>query len=206
MSKDPEVVLKGLVERAKGGDRVAYGNIFRLCYKDMYDYVYRRVGNVSDAEDISMQVFVQGLQAIGSYQERGLSVKAWLFRIAHNAVVDFLRRRKAPLEDLDQIAETKVLSRAEDGCDIEERVAFMESMGQLYKEIASLPAAQSEVLILRFIEDMNVAETASILGKKGSTVRALQFKGIRNLRLKLGEADTAAEAQRSAAGSNDHDL
>ena len=180
--------LKILLARATEGDRRAYGRIFRLCYKDIYDYVIRRVGNHTDAEDITMQVFAQGLKAIGSYEDRGHSVKAWLYRIAHNAVVDHFRGQR-PSVDLDGAAEIP------DEIDIERRAIDREEIGGLYGQIVRLPTAQAEVLMLRFIEDRSVAETAIILEKKEVTVRALQFKGIKNLRQRLEASEARPTAQ-----------
>jgi RNA polymerase sigma-70 factor (ECF subfamily) len=180
--------LKILLARATEGDRRAYGRIFRLCYKDIYDYVIRRVGNHTDAEDITMQVFAQGLKAIGSYEDRGHSVKAWLYRIAHNAVVDHFRGQR-PSVDLDGAAEIP------DEIDIERRAIDREEIRGLYGQIVRLPTAQAEVLMLRFIEDRSVAETAIILEKKEVTVRALQFKGIKNLRQRLEASEARPTAQ-----------
>lgn len=172
-------VLKNLVVLAKEGDRKAYGKIFRLCYKDIYDYIMRRVKNRFDAEDLTMHVFTRGMVAVSSYEERGHPVKAWLFRIAHNTVVDHFRAlsQKPSLGDIGDIP---------DDTNIEEGIIHREKLGDLSSEIRSLPEAQSEVLTLRFLEDMSVAETAMILGKKEVTVRALQFKGIKNMRKRLG--------------------
>ncbi|MBU1672477.1 MAG: sigma-70 family RNA polymerase sigma factor [Actinobacteria bacterium] len=185
MPKGPEEeLLRELVARARDGDRRAYGRIFRACYEDIYDYIARRVGNRSDAEDLAMQVFAQGLKAVESYEERGHSVKAWLYRIAHNAVVDHFRtaRQTVDLAEVPEVADAR---------DIEAEVSFTEELHGVYRFIAELPPAQSEVLILRFIEDRSVAETAMILDKKEVTVRALQFKGIRNLREKVEAAGSA---------------
>jgi len=170
--------LKELLVSATEGDRRAYGKLFKLCYKDIYDYIIRRVGSHSDAEDITMQVFAQGLKAITSYEDRGHSVKAWLYRIAHNAVVDHFRGMK-PSVDLDGAAEIP------DPVDIERTAIDKEEIRGLYGQIVKLPSAQAEVLVLRFVEDRSVAETAMILEKKEVTVRALQFKGIKNLRQRL---------------------
>ncbi len=182
--------LSSLVSLAREGDRKAYGKIFRLCYKDIYDYVARRVGNREDVEDLVMQVFAKGLVAVAGYEERGYSVKAWLYRIAHNAVVDHWRSSGTTVgsEDLPE--------RASD-VDVEGLIASRDELDGLYKELVSLPTAQAEVLVLRFIEDMSVSETAMILDKKEVTVRALQFKGINNLRkrmLELGESENTEKS------------
>ena len=192
-----EDLLKELIVRAKDGDSKAYGKIFRLCYEDIYDYVARRVGNRSDAEDLTMHVFAKGLKAVASYEERGLSVKAWLYRIAHNAIVDHFRIQR-PTVDLEEVPEIGV-----DG-DIVSLISSQEERQGLYLEIAGLPAAQAEVLILRFIEDRSVAETAMILDKKEVTVRALQFKGIKNLRERLTPGKAAPSGRNETEAEPEH--
>lgn len=188
MGRQPdEEQLKQLVTRARSGDRWAYGRLFRLCYEDIFDYVVRRVGNFADAEDLTMQVFAKGLRAVSGYEDRGYSVRAWLYRIAHNAVVDHFRcqRQSVELEDLPELA---------DGTDVEAMVSERSAMTGLYREIANLPKAQAEVIVLRFIEDLSVGETAMVLEKKEVTVRALQFKGIKNLRARLAGEESQATA------------
>jgi len=182
--------LSSLVTLAREGDRKAYGKIFRLCYKDIYDYVSRRVGNREDVEDLVMQVFAKGLVAVAGYEERGYSVKAWLYRIAHNAVVDHWRSSGTTVgsEDLPETASD---------VDVEGLIASRDELDGLYKELVSLPTAQAEVLVLRFIEDMSVSETAMILDKKEVTIRALQFKGINNLRKRMMELAESEMTEKS---------
>lgn len=179
-ARDPaEDHLKELGLRAIDGDRRAYGRIFRECHEEIYDYIIRKVGNRSDAEDLTMQVFARGLKAIGTYEERGFSIRPWLYKIAHNAVVDYLRMQKHDV-DIEE-----VISGLVDEADIAEEMLTREDLKSIYQEIYSLPEAQAEVLILRFLRDLSISETAMVLDKKEVTVRALQFKGIKNLRRKL---------------------
>jgi RNA polymerase sigma-70 factor (ECF subfamily) len=184
MARDPERVLTELIARAKEGDRWAYGHIFRLCYKSIYDYTIRRVGDRNDAEDITMRVFMQGLDAVASYEERGCSVRAWFFRIAHNAVVDHLRAHKSHV-DIDSVFEVEDATR-----NIESELVARETIDDLHEKIKTLPPAQAEVVILRFIEDLSVTETATVLGKKEVTVRALQFKAIKSLKEKFAASES----------------
>ncbi|MBU4240712.1 MAG: RNA polymerase sigma factor [Actinobacteria bacterium] len=187
MTGDREEVPKSVICQAVDGDRWAYGKIFRLCYEDVFDYVIRRVGNRSDAEDLTMKVFVKGLESISRYEERGFSVRAWFYRIAHNLVVDHFRVLK---KDID-FAELPEI--ADGGKDVESELVRREAVGDLYNEIRKMPTAQAEVLILRFIEDMSVTETAMILDKKEATVRALQFKGVNNLKKRMTEKEANLE-------------
>lgn len=183
MAKDRRDVPGDLTRRAVEGDRWAYGRLFRAFYGDIYDYVTRRVGNRSDAEDLTMKVFAKGLEAISGFEQRGCSTKAWFYRIAHNAVVDHYRQQKKDL-DLNELPDLEDLEK-----DIVGDLVDRETLRDLYVEVRSLPTAQAEVMILRFMEDLSVAETGMVLGKKESTVRALQFKGIRNLRARFRERE-----------------
>ena len=185
LKRDDEELLTSLAARAREGDRRAYGRLFRLCYRSIYDYIIRRVGNQADAEDLTMNVFVRGLESIGAYEERGCSIKAWLYRIAHNIVVDHYRVSR-DLVDLERVSSTIYVSG-----EMEEALSSKVELEKLYREVMKLPPAQSEVMVLRFIKDLSVAETGAALNKKEVTVRALQFKGIKNLRERLlgGERD-----------------
>lgn len=185
-SGKPRGDIEKLVARARDGDSKAYGAIFRAFYKDIYDYVYRRVGNRSDAEDLTMDVFAQGLKAIGGYEERGLSIKAWFYRIAHNAVVDHFRKQRQTVE----LKETTGTDRGE----TEERVLQRDVLRGIQREIKNLTPAQSEVLTLRFITGMSVSETAATLGKEESNIRALQFKGLKRLRKTMLEIEMNEKA------------
>lgn len=187
MRKSADNSLRELMGRAREGNRWAYGKVFRLCYKDIYDYVIRRVGNISDAEDLTMKVFAKGLEAVANYEERGCSARAWLYRIAHNVVVDHYRTLKKDLDisELPEVVDT--------GRDVELEMVRRETVSDVYEEIRKMPAAQAEVIILRFIEDLSVREAAIVLDKKESTVRALQFKGVKSLKKLVAEKEMLYE-------------
>ena len=171
--------LQEFVRRAKAGEKRAFGRIFRECYEDIYDYIIRKVGYRSDAEDLTMQVFASGLKAITDYEDRGISIKAWLYRIAHNAIVDHLRSQR------NEVGIDEMVTGIADDTDIAEEMLMREDLRSISLLITTLPEAQAEVLILRFLKDFSVNETALVLNKKEVTVRALQFKGIKSLREKL---------------------
>ena len=149
-------------------------------FEDHFDqimrYVAARVGNPADAEDIAGEVFVKATASIDKYVERGAPVQAWLFRIAHNLVIDY-RRRKSKIdfvpidgmqaesnEDVEQMAETNV-----------EFSRVVEALGQLTDD-------QRQVIELRFLGELSAEEAAKVLGKKGGTVRQVQSVALAKLR------------------------
>ena len=149
-------------------------------YREYYDKIARyasvHIGNKTDAEDIAGGVFLKALESLGSYEERGLPMQAWLFRIAHNLVVDYLRKMsKQKTVDIDSVTiESDKGPEAIAEVNIEfERVK--KSMGQLTRD-------QREVLSLRFLGELTSKETASIMGKSDGAVREMQRAATLKLR------------------------
>ena len=147
-------------------------------YRKIAHYAYVRIGNRPEAEDIAGEVFLKALNSLGSYQERGIPMQAWLFKIAHNLVVDHLRGAKkfsaAPIETQESNSEDPSVE-AERNIEIE-RVKM--AMSRLSKE-------QREVVALRFFGGLTSKEVASILKKSDGAVREMQHAAIEKLRMIL---------------------
>src|SRR4051812_38139996 len=103
MSLD-DAALERLVEQAKAGDATAFGELFDHYHEPIYRYVASRVHRPTDAEDLTQAVFVKALEALPRYETRGVPFGGWLFRLARNAVIDFVRTRHDHVE-LDAIGE-----------------------------------------------------------------------------------------------------
>ncbi len=155
-------------------------------YEEYYDkiarYAYVHIGNRTEAEDIAGDVFLKALESLGSYQERGIPMQAWLFRIAHNLVVDHFRkttkRKTVPLDTVQVETDENPVTTAEKNIEVERVTKAME---QLTKE-------QREVLGLRFFGGLTSKEAGSILNKRDGTVREMQRAAMEKLR-KLLVAD-----------------
>jgi len=172
---------KDLVLRACRHDSQAFADLYDIYADRIYQYVFYRVGDVAEAHDLSAQVFLQAWEAIGKYRWKGRPFSAWLFRIAHNLVVDYHRTRREtlPLEgkDFDQplVAETPE-ARPEH---------FAESVitaNRLLKAVTQLTEEQQQVIILKFLEGYSTREIAQILDKRQGAIRGLQFRALIALR------------------------
>lgn len=168
--------IKKLVQQAQKGDPLAYGRLFRKFYKKIYNYISFRVSQREDVEDLTTKVFLKGWENIQKYKEIGFSFSTWLYRIAHNLVIDYFRTYKISGE-LEEI-EFKLASEN----NFERRVEEKESMNLLREEIKKLPDLQGQVVLFKFIEDKNYKEIGEILGKDEGAIRALQFRAIKTLR------------------------
>jgi len=166
-----------IVDAARAGSDAALSELYSLYFPRVYRYILARTGNTYDAEDLTEEVFMKVLEAIERFEWREAPFSAWLFRIAHNAVIsqrrkDGARGRSAPL--------TEGLALDSQGPDelVENRLALNEIMNAAQK----LPDAQRQVIALRFGAGLSVAETARAMNKGEGNVKVIQHKAIAKLR------------------------
>ena len=173
---------ENLVQQAISGDQSAFTLLYDEYFNKVYRYVVSQVGNQSEAEDLTQEVFIKALHAIGSYKQKGAPFASWLFRIARNNIIDFWRKQKG--RKTTSIDEAASLVSENDPVDTTERLSDAE---ELAIALQKLPQAQKEVVSLRFISGLSIAEVAKVLGKKEGTVKALQFNGMVSLKKILSE-------------------
>ena len=168
---------RALVDAARAGDEAALAELYNLYFPRVYRYIIARMGNPYDAEDLTEEVFLRVLDAIERFQWREAPFSAWLFRIAHNAVISQRRKegargRSSPLSD--------ALPMNSQGPDemVENRIILNEVM----RTAETLPEAQRRVIGLRFAAGLTVAETAQAMGKGEGNVKVIQHKAIAKLR------------------------
>jgi RNA polymerase sigma-70 factor (ECF subfamily) len=171
-----------LVLRAKEDPR-AFGRLYRLHVRRIYNYVYYRTGNHHDAEDLTARVFYRALQNIGRYQERGAPFSAWLYRIAHNAVANWHRDKRwsqtVALEDL-----AGQLEHGEDPHRLAERA---EARQQLLELVRALPPERQQLLVLKFVERYSNQEIGEIMGRTEGAIKSLYHRTLLALRRDLGD-------------------
>ena len=174
---------ESLVRRAQQNDEQALSRLYEEYFERVYRYVVVRVGNRLDAEDITSQVFVKVVQSLPSYKLRGAPFSAWLFRIARNQVIDNVRKRSIKVKTT--WIEPSAVSQEDPTRLAELNIAIDE----LVKALALLTGAQREVIELRFVAGMSIAETAKIMGKSEGAVKALQYNALIALRKHLSDKD-----------------
>ncbi|MBI2906612.1 MAG: sigma-70 family RNA polymerase sigma factor [Chloroflexi bacterium] len=164
------------VHRAQAGDSDAFAQLYEKYFDKIYRYAFLRLGNKADAEDLTEQVFLKALESIGNYRWRGMPFSSWLFRIAHNLVVDLIRRRSraemAPLIEAIPSKEPGPL----------ELVELKVTLQELAAAIKRLTEAQRQVISFRFAGELSSAEVAAIMGKSEGAVKALQHSALVTLR------------------------
>ena len=155
-------------------------SILSNMYEEYYDkiarYAYLRVGKKDEAEDIAGEVFLKALKSLNSYRDRGIPMQAWLFRIAHNLVVDYFRKmhkhKTVPIYDV----------QIEGGVDPAIEAEQSDELARVKKAMEQLTREQIEVLRLRFFGELTSREAGKVLNKSDGAVREMQRAAIEKLR------------------------
>ena len=172
-----------LVDSAKTGDERALTELYQTYFPRVYRYILARMSNSHDAEDLAEEVFMRVLEALQRFQWREAPFSAWLFRIAHNAVISQRRKDNARGKSGPLLEGIPVDTAGPDEL-VEQRLILNEVMAAARK----LPEAQRQVITLRFTAGLSVAETALAMGKGEGNVKVIQHKAIAKLREMLGQS------------------
>ena len=166
-----------LLERAKTFDEAALAELYDRYAPKMYAYIYRRVGDAALAEDLTGELFVRVLRTVRSRRPWRTSFRAWLYRIAHNLVVDHYRRQPpAPEATLDETL--PLVGEGDPADDVETDLSHSE----LRSALGHLTPIQQEVLALRFGEGLTAKETGQAMRKTTGAIEALQHRALATLK------------------------
>ena len=161
-------------------DPSRFAALYEANFDIVYAFIARRVRDRDHAQDLTADVFHQALANLSRFEWRGVPFAAWLLRIAANAVADHFkhvaREREAP--QLDDPDEGSI-----GGGNLED----FEQRARLFQLVNDLPADQRRVVVMRFAEQRTIREIAEALRRTEGAVKQLQFRGLENLRTRMGE-------------------
>lgn len=167
-----------LVKRAQGGDVNAIGDLYDRYHQRIFKYVWVRTRNTHLAEDLTGEIFTRMVKNLPHYQPRGVAFAAWLYRIAHNLVVDHYRKEDRrdllPLFVAEEVQEDDRNPSAivEEHLDVE----------RLQVALDQIDESQREVIELRFLMGMSLKEVAQNLDRTVAAVKSLQHRGLKAMR------------------------
>jgi RNA polymerase sigma-70 factor (ECF subfamily) len=165
-----------LVLRAVERDHEAFAQIYDRHVVRIYRHIYYMVNDSNIAEDLTAQTFLKAWEAIDRYKERGAPIVAWLLRISHNLTVSFLRSKRDHSELDETFLDQKMTRNPEEAL---EQASDEKSMREA---VLKLRDEQRQVIMLRFVEEMDYREVADIIGKSVPAVRVIQHRALGNLR------------------------
>lgn len=165
-----------LIRQAQNGNSAAYGELYTRHLLAIQHYIQKRIRESSDAEDLTQTVFVKAWQALRDYQPSGAPFRAWLYRIAHNAVIDYYRAQRPYLLWDDLVG----MSDPQDPPELQ--VLATEQQETVRTALANLRPSYQAVLVRRFLQNLNYNETAADLGQQVNHVRVVQHRALDALR------------------------
>lgn len=173
--------IRALVGRAQAGDAEAFGLIYDKYVDAVFRFIYFRIGNRQLAEDLTADTFVRALRRIDSFTWQGRDLRAWLVTIARNLVADYYKSARYRLEVMagDLLNAERVEHSVQGGP--EDSVVNRITNIALLAAVKRLSPDQQECIILRFLNDFSVPETAAAMGKSPGAIKALQYRAVRAL-------------------------
>ena len=172
--------LESWVNKAQKGDLEAFGKIYDSLVDSLYRYVFYKVDDRDEIEDILESLFLKVWQNINKYKkQKGLYFKAWVYRIAHNLVIDYYRtyREHASLDH----------RFSDESKDSDPTVLTKQSLNNEYLKDAlkKLKKKHQQIIVYKFINDFSNKEIAQILNKSEGSVRIMQFRALKALKIEL---------------------
>src|ERR1700733_9953426 len=177
-----------LIKQAVRGVSSAFGPLYDHYQPMIYRFVLVKVGRREDAEDITHQVFMSAWQNIRGYKHRGHPFSSWLYQIARNLVIDHYRAKKNDVS-LDKIDPDSSIIPAAAQFDLSLKL----QVEKVHIAIRELKPDYQDVIIMRFVEDMSLKETAAVLKKSEGAVKLIQHRAVKELKKKLGEPEDEAD-------------
>ena len=177
-----------LIRRAQA-DAHAFEPLYERYVAQIYSYIYYRVGNVQDAEDVTARTFYQAMTHLHRYTSRGIPFSAWLFRIAHNLVANWHRdSSRRQTFSLDIIVDTPDTTAS-----LTERAEDRDEAQRLWGVVRRLPPERQQLLVLKFVDELSTEQIAVIMGRSEGAVKALLHRTLVALRQQIkpqaGEKD-----------------
>jgi RNA polymerase sigma-70 factor (ECF subfamily) len=171
-----------LIRLAQQGDAGACAALYDRHYDAVFRYCYYRVEDVSLAEDLASEVFVRMVEKLDTFRVRGRPLLAWLYTIARNLVTDAYRNNgradHVPLDRASTVSmdgETALMQR------VDRRL----SADCLAVAMERLTCEQRQVILLKFIEDLNNTQVARLMSKSEGAIKSLQHRALHALRRAL---------------------
>lgn len=174
-----------LLRCAGDGDVEAFGILYERYLDPIYRYIFYRISKAEEAEDLTETIFLKAWENIRIRQTAGEieNVRAWLFRIAHNQVIDHHRKKRPVSVDMD----TQLQTTSENRPSTEETVQARIAQNGVLDAVSDLDEQAQEIINLRFFNGLSHAEVADVLGLKEGHVRVLQYRALKQLKKLLAE-------------------
>lgn len=174
---------KASLLKAQRGDVDAFADLYEKYSPKIYRFIYYRLNDKEEADDITQEVFLRAWGNIKKYKIKKFPFSAWLYRITKNALIDYWRAGKKQISLENELNEFSYSAQlANEPQDLNSAIDDEFNLNKIKTAFNFLPDSQKETIVLRFINDLEIEEVAKILNKSISTARVIQHRAIKNLR------------------------
>lgn len=176
--------LESLLSDAIAGDEKAFTSIWQNLNPRLSRFVASQsYGSDLDSESIVSETWISVAKDISKFKGDFNQFKSWVYTIARNRIVDAVRKLNRQVKSGGEISE---FDFEDTNSKVHQGIESNESVEEIVKAIKQLPKAQSEVILLRIVADLEVSEVSKILDKSENTIRVLSHRGLETLRAQLG--------------------
>ncbi len=179
---NPDYDEERVIRAAQAGDRDAFASLYEAHVDRVYHYLLRRMGQPADAEDVTAEVFIRAMKALKGFEFRGAPFIAWLFRIAHNTAINHLKKHS-------RRQEVPLLDNLPDVNDPAELALNQVASQEVSRAMQGLTALQRQVITLRYMAQLSIAETAAKMERTEGAVKFLQHSALRALQRTMGRQE-----------------
>ncbi len=170
---------KALIKRCQCGDRQAFDELIRLYYDYVSGFLFKNTADETLSEDLTQETFLKMIRNIEKFDSGGSAAfGTWLVAIAKNCYIDYLRRNRVHLEDIDSLP-------LEDEGRVADEVERKLQYEKIVKAMETLPLEQALAIKLKYVEGMTLAQIAERFGVQQKTIKSRIHDGIVKLRRKL---------------------
>ncbi|OGO19934.1 MAG: hypothetical protein A2Z14_00660 [Chloroflexi bacterium RBG_16_48_8] len=173
-----------LILASTEGDGKAFETLYVRYMQAIYRYIFFRVGDEIQAEDLTEEVFVRAWEALPKYQHRKHPFSSWLYRIAHNLIIDYYRKKK-PIP----ISNGLMRSHPNQAESLDYLVNRKQETQLLVDAIQQLSGLEQEIVLLRFVEGLSHKEIAAMVGRSQTSCRVILHRALKSLRSTLTELE-----------------
>jgi RNA polymerase sigma-70 factor, ECF subfamily len=171
-----------LVKNYLDGDEKALELLFGYYLKPIYNFLFRLVGNTKDAEDLSQEAFMKAWSNLKRFDGQKV-FKAWIYKIARNTAIDFLRKKKSlNFSDLTGDEESILVDLADDKQLPDERMMEMDLKSEIREALNELPLDYRTVMLLYYNGQLNFREIGEVMGESINTVKSRHRRALGMLR------------------------
>ncbi len=178
---------KKIIKKARKGDQEAFGQLYDKYISGIYRFVFFRINDKSETEDLTQQVFLKAWQNVSSFKiKKEAKFSSWLYRIAKNLIIDYYRTAK----DHINIDDIKYDQQFAISYKLEEKIDNLTKFKQVKKSLTILTEDEQDVIIMKFVEEFSNEEIAQALDKSRGAVRVTQHRALKKIKCFFQESES----------------